>query len=302
MHFAIRIQRRSTMTGVLKFVETRLSELFEHFIVNTAPSILLMTGPPGTGKTVAVRMVAARHPEIRFVFYNPTISGVPADALGHFEFIANETVWVPGSIGEALVREGTILVVDDAHLVAMHVSLFAGVGDESRTVTIPSTGEQIQVANGVRLVILANPPAADCPPWERYRYDIPEPIRDRARVIAIDGEFLSRDDELAIAATAWPADYPRSVLEGVVDVCRDLRKALPSPTYTPSPRSEVHLGSFLSQGLTLSDAFEQALCGKFLRAEEVVAARAAFVAKFGAAAQSALVVDKEAAHVAAAVA
>ena len=280
------------MSELVRYVETCLSELVEHFFVNPFPSILVLIGPPGTGKTVAVRMIAARHPEIRVVWYNPTVSGVPADALGHFELIGGDTVWVPGSIGEALSHEGTLLVVDDAHLVALHLSLFAGLGDDSRTVTIPSTGEQIQVAKGVRLVVLANAPAQDCPSWDRFRYEIPEPIRDRARVIAIDGEFLSREDEIEIAATAWPADYPRSVLEGIVDLCRDLRKALPAASYTTSPRSEVILGSLLSQGLTLSDAFEQAVAGKYLRSEEHVAARGAFVAKFGSAAQSTLVTEK----------
>lgn len=273
------------MSSGLLYVVTELDKAIDHWVVHRYPPFLVVLGPPGTGKTLTSQQVLGRHREFPHVWIPATRGASLLHFLGHWELRGGETHFVEGVLHKALQQKDTIILIDDAQCLAEDLQPLNGVGDITRCVSCPELGLTLKVAPGVRVVFIANPPSPSLPPWERVRWQIPEQIMSRARVINLDAG-LAPDDEKAIALEVW-ADleleakgHPKAVLFGLLEVVQHIRAAA-MLTYGPSIRDVVLACHLLSQGLPLGSVFLQAVAHKLSTKEEQVAAVEAFRAKFG---------------------
>jgi hypothetical protein len=264
-----------------RYVKTALHRQVEHWLQYGLPPILIIYGPPGCGKTITVRHVLAEYAtQFPFIWIPATWGSDLQALLGFWELRNGQTVFVEGDLLKGLMTSGCVIVIDDAHTVAAELQLLNGVGDITRELTCASLSRKITIAEGVRLVLLANPPPRDLPPWERARWELPEQIRDRARMIELR-EGLSWEDELAVASLYYPKGHPREVLEGLVELIRNLRTNGVLRSFIPSTRSLVMVCQLLGQELSLGEAYLQGVANKFLREDEYAAAIEAFRGKFG---------------------
>lgn len=267
----------------MKFIETGLYRRLVAWAEIGDPPILLLMGRPGSGKTEAARHVAERY--IGDVFW---IAATQASRLelmfGFWELRATstgtETVFTKGDLMKGLETPNALVVIDDAHLVAPDLQLLNGVGDSTRRFTVHSLGQTFPVAEGVRVLIIANPPPANIAAWDRDKFVIPEQIRDRAIVIIAD-DNLTFEEELEIAGVYFPDSCPPETREGVVEIVRNLRTNDVLSTYAPSLRSVVIMGTLVSQGVSLERAFLEAVANKFASQDEQAVAIEAYKARFG---------------------
>lgn len=260
------------------FVKTGLYWRIKSWVQHGVPSILILYGPPGCGKTETMRQVVMEYSGKAFWITATRATNLEA-LFGHWELRGGETVFVPGELFEALQTRGALIVIDDAHLVAPDLQLLNGLGDSTRRVTVPVLSKTIEIAEGVKLVLIANPPPRTVASWERDQWIIPEQIRDRARVIRVD-QGLTPDEELRIAYQAFPRES-EALVEHVVELARNLRKNGVLSSFTPSLRSILMLGGLLRQGLSLGEAYLEAIAYKFDDPDEFAVAVEAFKAKFG---------------------
>lgn len=260
------------------FVKTGLYWRIKSWVQHGVPSILILYGPPGCGKTETMRQVVMEYPGKAFWITATRATNLEA-LFGHWELRGSETVFVPGELFEALQTRGALIVIDDAHLVAPDLQLLNGLGDSTRRVTVPVLSKTIEIAEGVKLVLIANPPPRTVASWERDQWIIPEQIRDRARVIRVD-QGLTPDEELRIAYQVFPRES-EALVEHVVELARNLRKNGVLSSFTPSLRSILMLGNLLRQGLSLGEAYLEAIAYKFDDPDEFAVAVEAFKAKFG---------------------
>lgn len=261
------------------YVRTDLDGRVESFLSHSAPAMLAVIGPAGLGKSLTVRKVLERSslPSVLL----PAATGQSLDDMfGVWTLRNGETKFVEGALLRGLKTPDCVIVLDDAHVLAQGLQLLNGIGDQTRCVSFSAQGDALDVADGVRLVIIANPPPATLPPWEAHRWQIPEQTRSRCRLIRLD-HGLSYEDELAVAAAHWPGDHPAELLEGLVEIARNLRDNGVTGGYTPSLRDLAMIGHLLSQGHSLGEAFAEGLAHKYLQLADREAAIESFRGKFG---------------------
>jgi hypothetical protein len=263
------------------FVKTgffrRILDWFEH---GCEPPILIVLSPPGLGKTYTLRYIATLLRDIPFFFIPATWGQNLEYLLGIWELRGGEgTVFTEGDLYKALTTPNACIIIDDAHCVAQELQLLNGLGDSSREVVCASLGSKVEVAPGVKLVLLANPPPTGIAPWEAQRWEIPMQIRDRAVMLELS-EGLTPEDERAILEAYWPKRHPEEVLEGLLELSRNLRTNQVLQSFTPSIRSLIITAMLLDQGETLADAFRYGIACKYTDGAERAAAMEAFSAKF----------------------
>ena len=262
------------------YVETELHRWFLDWLIHGGiPPILIVYGPAGVGKTYTIRQILKRYVNMPLFFIPATWGQSLEHLMGYWQLKDNETVFVEGDLLRGLTTEGSVICIDDAHCVAQNLQLLNGVGDSSREFVCTALGRTFPVASGVKLVLLANPPAPGLAPWEAQKWLLPEQIRDRAVMIEL-ATGLSRDDERAILKLHWPESHPEEVLDGLLDVARNLRTNQVLESYTPSIRSMIITATRVKQGRTLVEAFMEGIANKYIEKSERAAAMEAFEAKF----------------------
>ena len=265
----------------LPFVRTELfHRVMAWFRHGCFPSILVIVGPAGIGKTYTVRHIAHELSDIPFFFLPATWRQSLENLMGYWELRDGQTQFTQGDLLKGLSTEGACICIDDAHCLSQDLQLLNGVGDISREVVCAALGRRVPVAPSVKLILLANPiPASGIAPWEAQKWEIPIQIRDRSLMIELS-ESLSVDDERAILSEHWPEGHPTEVMDGLLEVCRNLRANQVLQSFAPSIRSLIITASELRHGASLSAAFEYGISNKYTDRSERAAAIEAFDAKF----------------------
>ena len=151
---------RSIKTAVPKvpeidkdYVETENFEKISKVITTKNFFPILITGPSGVGKTVAVEHACAVHdrPYIRFQFTPET----DEDALlGGLRLINGETVFAKGPVITAM-EEGAVLLLDEFDRSSNLNMALQGVL-EGKPIMIKATGEIIEPAEGFNIIATGN--------------------------------------------------------------------------------------------------------------------------------------------------
>ncbi len=179
---------------------------------------ILLEGPPGTGKSTLLRMVA-REAGVPFVFVEGNAELTPARLAGQFDPARILTdgytpeVFIDGPLTEA-VREGSLLYLEELNRVPEETLNLLITAMSEREVHVPRLGH-IPAAPGFRLVAAMNP--FDAVGTAR----ISAAVYDRMCRVAIG--YQSAEDEVAI--TAHEAEVPAGELTSrFVEVCRSTRE------------------------------------------------------------------------------
>lgn len=263
-----------------KYVPTALDKRIEHWLTHSCPPFLIIIGPPGYGKSLTMSKVLERH-EFPYEWISATRGSILLHYLGYWRLAGGETQWVEGQLLQGLMKEDCVIVFDDIHTIAQDTQILNGVGDHTRRISIPELGLSVDVASGVRIVFIANPPPSGLAPWERIKWELPEQIRGRARMISLTEAGLSHEEERAIALLHWSADHRVELFDGLLEVTRNLRNNGLLQSYTPSVRDLVIACQLLAQGESIGTAFLEAIANKYLLKDERQAAIEAFRAKLG---------------------
>ncbi len=178
---------------------------------------ILLEGPPGTGKSTLLRMVA-REAGVPFVFVEGNAELTPARLAGQFDPARILTdgyspeVFIDGPLTEA-VREGSLLYLEELNRVPEETLNLLITAMSEREVHVPRLGH-IPAAPGFRLVAAMNP--FDAVGTAR----ISAAVYDRMCRVAMG--YQSAEDEVAI--TAHEAGVPAGELTSrFVEVCRSTR-------------------------------------------------------------------------------
>lgn len=263
------------------FVETALyRRVTDWFLHGCDPSILILIGLAGIGKTYTLRRIASLFPNRRFFFLNATWGQNLDLLMGYWELVDGKTRFVPGDLLTGLTTEDAVIVIDDAHCIAEYLQLLNGLGDASREFVCAALGRRLEIAPGVKLVLACNSPPTQLPPWEAQKWSIPIQIRDRAVVLELSSG-LSHEDEERILAAYWPTGHPKEAMHGLLEVAWNLRSNQVLESYSPSIRALIVAAVLVRDGRGLLDAFCEGISNKYTDGSERAAAIEAFRAKFG---------------------
>ncbi len=184
---------------------------------------VVLKGPPGVGKSFLARYLCA---QTNRPLYRVTLSETTyrEDLLGHLHLVSaadGETVtrWIDGPLTRA-VREGGVLLLDEINAAdANTVAALNAVMEqrETRSLTIPETGEQLTPHEEFRVIATANP-------GYQGTYELNDAFEDRFRHVKLDYLPQSVEVDLIFERTAIdPGRRPE--IEALVAFADRLREA-----------------------------------------------------------------------------
>lgn len=215
----------------------------------------VLKSDPGVGKSFFVRYLCAKtsRPLYRITLSETTYR---EDLLGSLHLVSGpdaETVteWVDGPLTEA-ARTGGILLMDDINAADANTAAALNAvmeQQETRTLSIPQTGEQIQPHEQFRVIGTANP-------GYQETYELNAAFEDRFRYVKLD--YLPAEVETDLVFERTELDRSREAdIEELVSFANRLREAhtegeLGIPITT---REVVRIARFLEDdSMTLREA------------------------------------------------
>lgn len=209
---------------------------------------VVLKGPPGVGKSFLARYVCA---QTNRPLYRQTLSETTyrEDLVGHLHLVSStsgETVtkWIDGPLTRA-AREGAILLLDEINAAdANTVAALNAVMEqrETRSLTIPQTGEQITPHEEFRVIATANP-------GYQGTYELNDAFEDRFRHVKL--EYLPEPLEVELIFDRTELDASKEPkIEELVSFAGRLREAyMDGELSTPvTTRELVRIARFMEGG------------------------------------------------------
>lgn len=184
---------------------------------------VVLKGPPGVGKSYLAKYLCAQtnRPLYRITLSETTYR---EDLLGHLHLLSSaegstETRWIDGPLTRA-AREGGVLLLDEINAAdANTVAALNAVMEqrETRSLTIPQTGETIEPHEEFRVIATANP-------GYQGTYELNDAFEDRFRHVKLDYLPADVETDLILARTGLRPER-REEVESLVNLAGRLREA-----------------------------------------------------------------------------
>ena len=263
--------------GVLRELREAFKRNREYVAKGKDPVNVLLHGPPGTGKSMAVKKFAE---ETQLPYYY-----VPAEpgAMTSEQLLGKtvlettsegtKSVWKDGTIVKA-ARTGGILHIDEFSLLDPEVTpRLHELLDSNRRISMEqlSGGEPVKAHPDLFVIVSCNPAELGV---EGVK-PISSPIRSRTRGIYMDYAPLEHemkivkkqvgftDTELNVTGGKVGGKYGADML-AFMQTLRDIRGKQSELTYVPTAREAVDFGRELKSGTTCKQAVHRALVGKYV--------------------------------------
>lgn len=224
---------------------------------------VVLKGEPGVGKSFLVRYICAQtnRPLYRMTLSETTYK---EDLVGHLHLVSGQngetvTEWIDGPLTKA-AREGGILLLDeinaaDANTVAALNAVMEG--RDTRSLTIPQTGEQIVPHEEFRVAATANP-------GYQGTYELNDAFEDRFRHVKLSYLPVNVEVDLVMSRSGLDGGLEPKI-KRLVEFAGRLREAysegeLSTPITT---RELVRIARFMNDGfMTLHEATQSELVAR----------------------------------------
>ena len=243
----------------LKPSQLIMSDLKWKYLVRSAMrgKNIMMTGPAGTGKTIAAKTLVQALERPDFYFNLGATQDPRATLIGNTHFNKDEGTYFSESLFvKAIQTENAVILLDElsrAHPEAWNI-LMTVLDLNQRYLRLDEKdgSPTIKVAKGVSFIATAN---------IGNEYTSTRRL-DRAledRFVTIEMDTLDEDGELSLLKMKFPSVNP-NLLKSVAEIAAATRKELKSATAKLtnmlSTRAAVEVASLLEDGFTLSEAAE----------------------------------------------
>lgn len=239
-----------------------MSDLKWKYLVRSAMrgKNIMMTGPAGTGKTIAAKHLVQALDRPDFYFNLGATQDPRATLIGNTHFSKDDGTYFSESLFvKAIQTENAVILLDElsrAHPEAWNI-LMTVLDLNQRYLRLDEKdgAPTIKVAPGVSFIATAN---------IGNEYTSTR-VMDRAlqdRFITIEMDTLDKEMEFKLLQMKYPAAEPKS-LDAIAEIAaltrKEVRSSNPKLTSALSTRAAVELASLIYDGFTLAEAAEVAI-------------------------------------------
>lgn len=239
-----------------------MSDLKWKYLVRSAMrgKNIMMTGPAGTGKTIAAKHLVQALDRPDFYFNLGATQDPRATLIGNTHFSKDDGTYFSESLFvKAIQTENAVILLDElsrAHPEAWNI-LMTVLDLNQRYLRLDEKdgAPTIKVAPGVSFIATAN---------IGNEYTSTR-VMDRAlqdRFITIEMDTLDKEMEFKLLQMKYPAAEPKS-LDVIAEIAaltrKEVRSSNPKLTSALSTRAAVELASLIYDGFTLAEAAEVAI-------------------------------------------
>lgn len=230
---------------------------------------VVLKGPPGVGKSYLAKYLCAQtnRPLYRITLSETTYR---EDLIGHLHLMSSpegdtETQWIDGPLTRA-AREGGVLLLDEINAAdANTVAALNAVMEqrETRSLTIPQTGETVTPHEEFRVIATANP-------GYQGTYELNDAFEDRFRHVKLDYLPADVETDLVFERTDLRPER-REEVEDLVQLANRLREAyMDGELSTPvTTREIVRIAQFMEdEFMDLRTATESELVARVSEYDE----------------------------------
>ena len=249
--------------GSLKPELLKISELKWKFLVRTAlrGKNIMITGPAGSGKTLAVKSLAEAFSDRKFFYFNLGATQDPrATLIGNTSFDTKKGTYFSESLFvKAIQTENAIIMMDELSRMHPEASniLMTVLDEGQRYLRLDESENQdtIKVAKGVTFVATANI-------GNEYTAtrSMDRALIDRFTIVEMD--VLTQETEQKLLVELYPGLDKNSIsdITKITNIIRtNYKSEQPNVSTFVSTRSAVELASLLYDGFSLKEASEVTL-------------------------------------------